>query len=192
VLLPGFHPVLDATFGSEQSGWLHNPPLAGWADGAYRLSAVRPTRFVAVGAPLADAFGPVVVTATFRKVSGPPGGGYGLIVRDQGPGPRDGDNQSGSYYVAEVGDRGEIGLWRRDGDRWIDLVPWTPSTAVRQGGSSNTLLVQANGDQLTFIVNGIPVAAHTDGTLPAGQVGFFVGGDGNEVALDHFAVGVPD
>jgi len=59
----------------------------------------------------------VLVTATFHKADGPPGGGYGIIVRDQGPGSRDGLNQGGHYYVLEVGDSGEVGIWRRDEDQ---------------------------------------------------------------------------
>jgi hypothetical protein len=79
-------------------------------------------------------------------------------------------------------------VWRREGDRWIDLVPWTRSDAVRPGGSPNDLMVQAVGSELSFLVNGVRVATVSDTTLPDGGVGVFVGGDFNEVALDHFAV----
>ena len=44
-----------------------------------------------------------VVSATFRKTGGPPGGGYGLVIRDQGPEPRDGMNQNMDAYVLETG-----------------------------------------------------------------------------------------
>ena len=37
----------------------------------------------------------------------------------------------------EVGDKGEVGIWRREGDRWIDLLPWTRSDAVKPGNSTN-------------------------------------------------------
>jgi hypothetical protein len=133
-----------------------------------------------------------VVTATFRKSGGPPGGGYGLVVRDQRPTPRDGHDQTGAFYVAEVGDRGEVGLWRRDGDHWVDLVPWTPSAAVRPGGSPNELSLRALGATLTMLVNGTEVARQADPTLASGQVGLFVGGDLNEVIVDHFLVQVLD
>jgi hypothetical protein len=171
--------------------WVNNPPYAFWSDGAYRMQAVDATRFVAVGVPINRAFSDVIVSATFRKTGGGPGGGYGLIVRDQGPGPRDGVNQQANAYVMETGDLGHFGIWRRDGDHWVDLVPWTVSPTVRPGGSPNDLSVTAVGDTLTFTVNGVQLAAVRDGTFPQGGIGVFVGGDYNEVALDHFTVALP-
>jgi hypothetical protein len=177
--------------GSRQ-GWLDNPPYAMWSDGAYRLQARQPTHFVAVGAPVDRLLRDVVVSATFRKTGGPPGGGYGLVVRNQSREALDGVNQDASAYVLEAGDLGDFGVWRRAGDHWVDLVPWTHSESVRIGGSPNDLVVRAVGDRLTFIVNGTEVASVQDNTLPAGGVGVFVGGDNNEVALDRFVVQVPD
>jgi hypothetical protein len=133
----------------------------------------------------------VVVTADFHKTGGPPGGGYGIIVRDQGPGPRDGLSQDGDFYVAEAGDRGEVGIWRRSADHWVDLVPWTPSDAVHPGGTTNELMLRAQGSQLTFVVNGRQVATVSDATLQSGRVGAFVGGDFNEVRVDRFNVEIP-
>ena len=102
-------PLIDVRFANTaSSNWLENPPFAGFSDGAYRLQARQATRFVAVGAPVEQPLGDVVVSATFRKTGGPPGGGYGLIIRDQGPDPRDGVNQNLNAYVLEAGDRGRI------------------------------------------------------------------------------------
>ena len=131
------------------------------------------------------------VTGLFRKVGGPSGGGYGLILRDQAPEPRDGQNQLGRYYVFEVGDQGQVGVWLRDGDHWLDLLTWTASEAVRPGAASNELTVTAAGDHLSFVVNGIPVASQTDTVLHRGGAGVFVGGDGNQVAVDRITVSVP-
>src|SRR5437588_481812 len=60
---------------------------------SYRLATSEVGQFVAVGIPRAQALGDTVVTGVFHKVGGPPGGGYGLILRDQNPGARDGRNQ---------------------------------------------------------------------------------------------------
>jgi LPXTG-site transpeptidase (sortase) family protein len=101
----------------------------------------------------------------------------------------DGRYQGGAYYVLEVGDRGEVGIWRRDGDRWIEVLPWTPSDAVLAGvGPTNELKVTVSGERLTFMVNGVQVASPVDVTLPDGGVGVFVGGDGNEVVVETFIV----
>jgi hypothetical protein len=172
-------------------GWRENPPYVGWSDGAYRLQARQITKFVAVGIPLAEPLGDGVVAATLRKTGGPPGGGYGLIIRDQGPDPRDGISQNMTAYVFEAGDLGEYGVWRRDGDHWIDLVPWMRSSAVHMGGSPNDLAVRATGDTFVFTVNGVDVATVQDDALMAGGIGLFVGGDNNEVAVDRFLVQVP-
>jgi hypothetical protein len=94
--------------------------------------------------------------------------------------------------VFEAGDLGEFGVWRRDGDHWVDLVPWTRSDAVRPGGSPNDLTARVNGAQLTFTINGVRVAALEDDALATGGLGLFVGGDYNEVALDRFSVQLPD
>jgi sortase A len=147
---------------------------------------------VAVSAPLPGPVDNVVVTATFRKVGGPPGGGYGLIIRDQDPSASDGVAQTGRYLVLEAGDRGEIGIWRRDENAWVDVLSWTPSDAVHKGNEANTLEASAVGQRLTFLVNGTQVASAVDASLQGGGVGVFVGGDGNDVELDHLLVRVPD
>ena len=152
-------PGQGAAGGAGGGRWPHDPAATAWnAEDGYRLVARRPGQFVALAAPVAAPLRDAAVTAAFRKVGGPPGGGYGLIVRDQGPGPRDGLNQSGRFYVFEAGDRGEVGVWRREGARWVDLLPWTPADAVRPGGAANELTVQAVGQRVTFLVNGRVVA----------------------------------
>ena len=185
------HTLLNERFADNRRNWPDDPRSTAWfGDGDYHLFARYPTKFVAIGAPIAEPLRDVVVSGTFRKVGGPPGGGYGLIVRDQGPEPRDGISQGGRYYVLEVGDRGEFGIWRREEDRWSDLIAWTPSEAVRPGGAANELTVQAIGRQLTFFVNGTQMASQVV-TESEGRVGLFAGGDLNEVVVESFIVQVP-
>ncbi|MBV9131220.1 MAG: ATP-binding cassette domain-containing protein, partial [Chloroflexi bacterium] len=180
-------PVPTATVGStvvaysSSTGWPAWPNDAQsttWsASDGYHLAIRQPNQFVAVDAPGASSLRDVLVRATFRKIGGPPGGGYGLIVRDQGPGPRDGRSQTGTFYVLEVDDTGMVGIWQHAGDSWRDLVPWMPTAAVRQGnGAINQLVVQANGPLLTLQVNDVPVASWSNALEAAGQVGVFVGG----------------
>ncbi len=184
--------LLDIRFANaQQKDWLENPPFAGWRDGAYRLVAKQAKRFVAVGVPLSIP-DDVVVSATMRKTGGPPGGGYGVIVRSGPTESLNGTSQTFDGYVLETGDLGEFGIWRREGERWIDLVPWTRSQAVRQGGSPNELAVRATGSVLAFTINGIEVARVDDDALTHGGVGVFAGGDNNEVALDRFTVQLPN
>jgi len=168
--------------------WPDDPSGPAWfTDAGYQTFARTPGEFVAVRAPTVGAVDDVVLSGTFRKMSGPPGGGYGLIVRDQRLSSGDGVDQSGQFIVAAVGDRGDLGIWRRDGGQWIDLVPWTASAIVRPGGSPNDLRVEVSGDRMHFDVNGSRVA---DLAVPysAGRVGLFVGGDANQVLIDRLVV----
>jgi chromosome partitioning protein len=182
----------DETSTEAEAGWPNNPANTAWiAGGEYYLSARQPGRFVAVGAPITTPMRDVAVQARFRKVGGPPGGGYGIIVRDMGVGQRDGVNQEGRFYVLEAGDKGDYGIWRREGGNWIDIVPWTPTSAVRPGEATNELTAVAIGEQLRLLINGTEVASIRDANLREGGVGLFVGGDGNQVAVDHFAVQAP-
>jgi hypothetical protein len=185
--------VLDERFADNGRGWPENQELtARVADGAYRLFARRPGQFVAVAAPLNEPLRDVIVTAVFRKIGGPAGGGYGLIVGDQGLGPRDGINQQGLFVVVEVGDKGEFGVWRRAGDRWIDLIGWTGTEAMHPGGEQNQVMAQVLGPELRFSVNGVELARVKDATVSEGRVGIFVGGDFNQVAVDRFTIQVPE
>jgi LPXTG-site transpeptidase (sortase) family protein len=186
-------PLLDERFADNRLAWPDNRQGTAWLDaGAYRLAARVPQHFVAVGVPLSLPLKDVVVSATFRKLGGPVGGGYGLILRDQRPELGDGMRQDGRYYVLEVGDRGEVGIWRREDDKWVDLLPWTASAAVRPGQDVNEVEAWAIGDRLTLVVNGVEVASQVDATLASGHVGVFAGGDGNEVALERLLVRTPD
>jgi hypothetical protein len=177
---------LAESFEEPASGWPNDPTGTGWyADRGYDLEARDPGKFVAIDAPSTDAFHDGSLSARFHKRGGPPGGGYGLIVADQGPEVHNGSFQGGRFVVVEVGDDGTFGIWQRERDHWIDLVPWTVSSAVHPGAAANDLVVQAQGKRLSFAVNGAEVG-HVDTNLAAGRVGIFVGGDGNQVELEHF------
>jgi hypothetical protein len=93
--------------------------------------------------------------------------------------------------VLAVSDRGEVAIRRRQDDRWLQVVPWTPTEAIRPGGETNVLTARAIGQHLTFLVNGVEVASHADTVRRHGAVGVFVGGDLTEVALERFATHVP-
>lgn len=188
--------LLDEPFrvGSASAGrWPSEGDGPVWlaSEGGYRLSVRRPGQFVAVAAPVEGRFADVSVVGTLRKMGGPAGGGYGLVVRDQAPAGRTGTQQDGRFYVFEVGDRGQVGAWRRDEDRWIELLPWTDAAAVRPGVAPNELRVRAIGSRLTFTVNGVQVFSVEDGALAAGSVGVFAGGDQNEVLLERLLVEAP-
>jgi hypothetical protein len=184
---PSPAPLLDQTFASAPAGWPNSATSpAFWDTSGYHLVPRIAGQYVAVTAPNTQALTNGTVNALFRKLGGPDGGGYGLILRAQGA--LDGANQAGRFYVFEVGDKGEVGAWRREQNQWIDLVPWKAASAVRPGIAENRLEVRAAGPRFTFSVNDAPVAEVNDATLPSGGVGVFTGGDGNQVVLERFTV----
>ncbi len=178
--------VLDETFAARPSGWPDQPDSTAWyADGKYLLEPREAGLFVAIDAPTTDAFHDGTISARFEKTGGPSGGGYGVIVDDQGPDAHDGVYQGGQFVVLEVGDEGTFGVWQRDKDRWIDLKSWSATEAAHPGPMPNVLTVRADGRQLTFLVNDTQVIDLT-ADLPPGRIGVFVGGDGNQVAVQRF------
>ena len=183
--------LLAERFANPLPNWPNNPDTGAWfgAEG-YHLIARQPGRFAAVGVPLPQAIASSVLRAEFHKVSGPPGGGYGLIVRDQGsPDERSSGTQGGQFMVLGVGDRGDVGIWQRDETRWIDVMPWTHSDVVHTGLETNALVVTTRDNALRFEVNGQVVADLTYGGVPTrGGVGLFVGGDLNEVVVNSLGI----
>jgi hypothetical protein len=178
------------------ANWPSNPDGNAWfdPDSGYHLYAREPGRFVATGVPLAQSLANGVLSAQFRKVDGPIGGGYGLIIRNQGNASElDSRNQLGRYMVLEIGDRGDVGIWERNQTRWIDVVPWSHSDAVRPGQGPNTLQATVHGAAVRLEVNGALVADVTyNGIPPSGGVGVFAGGDLNEVALEWLRIETTD
>ena len=99
--------LLDESFGTSPQGWPNQPGGTAWyADGAYRLQTREAGQFIVLNAPLTDVVHDIVVSARFRKTGGPSGGGYGLVVADQGPNPHDGMNQGGRFVALEAVDQG--------------------------------------------------------------------------------------
>ena len=102
-------------------------------------------------------------SGVFGEGSRGPGGGVGVILRDEAADGRDGRQQGGRFYVLEVSDRGEVGIWRRDGNTWVDLVPWQRSDAVLAADRGNLVEATAVGSRLTLLVNGREAASATAG-----------------------------
>jgi hypothetical protein len=182
--------ILDEAFTSNALGWPDNRQATGWfIDNGYQLEPRVPGQFVAVTPEKSPVLDDVSVSAVFHKIAGrPEGGGYGIIVRDQSDTQLDGWRTSGRYYVFELSDRGEVGVFRREDDHWDTLLDWTPSVEAHSGAAQNELAVEARGDRLSLVVNGGEAVQVVDSTLGGGRVGVFVGGDGNAAVLSRLVV----
>lgn len=181
--------LFDENFSSGSRLWPSDTQGPAWyEDGGYHLFARNSGQFVAIAAPFRQPLRDATLGGTFRKVDGPSGGIQGLIVRDVGPNVRDGVSQVGNFYMLGIDDRGQYGVWRREGDRWIDLVPLTPSDAIQRGTAANDLTVRAIDDRITLAVNGVEVATVLGAAAQAGAVGVYAGGDFNHVVLSRFQI----
>src|SRR5207302_393096 len=88
---PNAGTLLDERFANNDRNWPSTPQGTAYlTNGSYRLAPLQAGQFVAIGAPIVDTLKDVIVNATLHKVSGPSGGGYGIIVRDQAPTPQNG------------------------------------------------------------------------------------------------------
>src|SRR6266567_3345459 len=126
--------AVDDVFTKLPQGWpntIGGP--ARYADGVYRLAPQGNGQFVALNTPLITSLHDVTLSGRFHKSGGPVGGGYGLIVHDQGPDIHDGISQTGRFVVLEVGDEGTVGIWQREHDHWTDLLARVPNGSVHTG-----------------------------------------------------------
>lgn len=110
-----------------------------------------------------DKFNDFVFEAKARKIKGPENWGYGLVFRlsDEKNTYEFAVSGNGMYYVGKT----------VNGD-YADIVPWTFSSAVKQGNSTNKLAVEAKGDEFSFYVNGVYLTSLKDNTFSSGKVGF--------------------
>lgn len=89
---------------------------------------------------------------------------------------------SKEFYVLELNNLGEYRFVRAQGSnplRWLTLIDWTRSTAIRSGyGYINTFLLVATGAQFTFYLNKqLLFSTFSDGAYTSGLIGFLVGGN---------------
>lgn len=110
---------------------------------------------------------------------------YGIAFRVS----EDKDN----YYIFGVTTDGKYYVDKLIKGEWADPSPVnkTASQYVKQGKAKNTLAVLAQGNKLSFYLNGFGVKTVTDDSLDSGHVGVFAGSgnsDSAEVAFGRLAI----
>lgn len=105
-----------------------------------------------------------------------------------------------NFYLFNVSNEGMYNLELVEDNHWTPLIPWTPSEALVQGGSSphpfatNVLRVDLAHDHIALSVNGRELEVTRDGTLLRGSTGLAVNTfdrRGTVVYFDNLVLSVP-
>ncbi|MBN1486781.1 MAG: hypothetical protein JW981_04015 [Anaerolineae bacterium] len=123
------------------------------------------------------------LTVEAAQEAGPMDNEYGVLLRME---------DDVRFYAFSVSGDGYVRIALYENEQWTLLgQDWTASDAVHQGMATNVLGVDANGEQLTFSVNGEVVAQLSDATLTKGGIGLYAGAfneAGVEVAFDNLQI----
>ena len=107
--------------------------------------------------------------------------GYGLVYRAQ---------DGAHYYVFAVGSDGYYAVLRVAGDEETPLVDWQQFPHVHRGRQANRLRVACAGDTCRFYVNDEYATTVEDGAWLTGDVGLWVRGFEEGVAVRFLSVRV--
>ncbi len=176
-------------FGNPDSGWGSESRESydrGYQEGEYFIEVYEPEWFVWAGP--GKRFGDVEVTVDARRVSGAPGGHFGLICRYQAP---------ANFYYFAITDDGYYAIMRvRDNHpKILTGAGFLPSPDIPVGAAVYRLRALCQGEHLRLFVNDRLIASVTDKTFSRGDVGLGVGSgpDGSlRVHFDNFKVTAPE
>lgn len=120
------------------------------------------------------------ITVRAWKLEGPNLNSYGLIY---------GGQNDENYYAFRISDSGSYRIAKLVQGQWQDLIPWTKTAAIHQGGV-NELALFLDGAQMYACVNGQLVGMTSDATLQPGRVGMVAGAydEPTHIHFDDFAV----
>ncbi len=98
------------------------------------------------------------------------------------------------YNYFEVRDTKYFSVWNYDLNGWTELIPSTPSPAIKPG-ENNSLEVIAQGDAYYFLINNEVVAETVIGSPTYGYAGVAIGlsseGEESTIVFDNFELRSP-
>ncbi|MCL6583640.1 MAG: DUF1080 domain-containing protein [bacterium] len=133
-------------------------------DGVYRMTGT------GVGALRASCYNAPFDNFTYqidvRRTQGNPDASQGMIFRL---------SPTGNFYVFAITSSGYYGAFKFDSRNGYELIPWTPTSAVKQGLKAwNSLKVICSGPTIEFLVNGTSLKTIKDNSpYLSGMVGVF-------------------
>jgi hypothetical protein len=157
----------------------------GYVGGEYQVrlsSSAKPFRAVAANSVFAN----LKVAVDARLAESAEARWVGVACRLN---PKNGTAQF--YALLTVPATGQFALSNFDGYRWIHMVPFRSSEAVRRGNASNHLELTCVGSTIVARINGTEVASATDRTYDSGYVAVVVGRDNGvpvEARFDNLTV----
>jgi hypothetical protein len=115
-------------------------------------------------------FDDVIVSVEARQMSGPNDNAYGVICRYQ---------SVENFYVFLISGDGyyAIGKYQSGSNQVTYLTgegQYQFSDAINQGVATNQIRASCVGNELTLVVNGLPLATVTDPTFVTGDIGLGV------------------
>ncbi|MBL8164821.1 MAG: hypothetical protein JNJ61_22740 [Anaerolineae bacterium] len=116
----------------------------------------------------------ISIEAQVEQTSGATGNDFGLLCRADAIG-------NGYYFV--ISSAGQFAILKATADRIdpLQLVPWQPSSAIRQGEGRNMLRAVCVGDYLAFFANDVFLAEVRDSQFDAGEAGVVLAAVGQTV-----------
>lgn len=156
-----------------------------YVDGEYRMRA-KERSYLVMYAPSNDySTENARVRVTVQDVDGGAvPSGYGLIVHGQ----KVGASQLEDYaLLIYTGTSPKYSIIKHKAGEQTTVVPWTESSTIKTGTSSNKLEVRARGSELSFYINGQYVNRITDNEIRKGVAGFYTSGT-SEVAFDDLEI----
>jgi len=161
--------VLEDDFSNPKSGWdrgADSDAEWGYQDDEYRIVVHAKDMTVWANTHERHDLTNLVMVVEARGASGPDDNQYGVILRYV---------DRANSYLFTVSSDGQYSVQMLRDDKWEDLTPWTPSSAVRKGQATNLLRVEARGRELRFTVNEELVATVEDATFASGGIGLVAG-----------------
>lgn len=169
---PKWPVIFSDSFEDNHNDWPDGEELGslanitwGIADGKYQWKAQAKEAFVWWAYPDIIDVSNFYLTVNVKQVSGPEDGEYGVIFRLTG---------DTDFYLFEIDQLGQFGVFIRLEDAWVTLQDWRESDAIHLG-DVNRLTVIAVGSQFSFYINDQPVAELFDERLVNGKTGTIIG-----------------
>ncbi len=156
-----------------------------YVDGQYRMRA-KENSYLVMYAPSNDySTENARVSVTVQDVDGRAvPSGYGLIVH----GKKSATSQLEDYaLLIFTGAQPQYEIIKHKAGVQTTVVPWTKSSVIQTGTSTNQLEARAKGSELSFYINGQYVNRITDNEIKKGVAGFYTSGT-SEVAFDDLEI----